>query len=232
MCGRFVLHCTLDEIQDEFGFEEVQGTFEPSFNIAPGQDVPAVLDDGKRKLMKMRWGLVPSWSKEPPGSIARMINARAETLAVKPSFARLFKTRRCLIPANGFYEWRTQAGRKFPVYIRLQSDRLFAFAGLYDIWHSPQGAAVTSCTIITTEPNELLAPIHDRMPVILAKAGRDQWLASDPQGWPELLRPYPAAELVAYDVTPRVNSPKYNQAEAIKPIPQKRNIDYGDIKDR
>lgn len=232
MCGRFVLHCDLDEIKDVFAVEEIQGTFEPSFNIAPGQDIAAVVDSGRNKLIKLRWGLVPSWSKEAPGREARMINARAETIQEKPSFARLFKNRRCLIPASGFYEWRVVSDKKVPVFVRLASQRLFPFAGLYDIWHGPGGETVVSGTIITTEPNELLAPIHNRMPVILPLSAAGAWLnpAASPSELQKLLKPFPASAMTVYEVSRRVNSPKFNQPEAIKPVPSAGDLPYDDQK--
>lgn len=227
MCGRFVLHCDLDEIKDAFTVEEILGTFEPSFNIAPGQDIAAVVDGGRNKLIKVRWGLVPSWSKEPPAREARLINARAETIQEKPSFARLFKNRRCLIPASGFYEWRVVRDKKVPVFVRLQSQGLFAFAGLYDIWHGSSGETVVSGTIITTEPNELLAPIHNRMPVILPLSATGVWLNStvDLSELQKLLKPFPASAMTAYEVSRRVNSPKYNQPDAIQPVVSQQNFE-------
>jgi putative SOS response-associated peptidase YedK len=229
MCGRFVLRCTIDEVKDEFDLGEIQWAFEPSFNIAPGQEILAVQNGGQRRLAKMRWGLIPSWAKDPAIG-DRMINARAETLAQKPSFSRPLKDRRCLIIASGFYEWRVRDGKKFPVYIRLRSDRPFGFAGLYEVWRPPNGEAVTSCTIITTSPNELLAPIHNRMPVIIRREDRSEWLdheVHDPQRLLKFLNPYPASELEAYDVSTRCNSPKYNQPDCIEPVAQRRDGDYG-----
>jgi putative SOS response-associated peptidase YedK len=220
MCGRFVLRCTVDEVRAEFDIGEIQWAFEPSFNIAPGQDVLAVLNGGGRRLAKMRWGLIPSWSKDPQIG-DRMINARAETLAQKPSFSRSFKERRCLIVASGFYEWQARAGKKYPVYIRLRSDRPFGFAGLYDVWRPAEGDPVTSCTIITTMPNELLAPIHNRMPVIIRPEDRSEWLDRGVKDLPrlqKLLNPYPDSDLEAYEVSTKCNSPKYNQPDCLEPI--------------
>jgi putative SOS response-associated peptidase YedK len=220
MCGRFVLRCTVDEVKEEFDIGDIQWSFEPSYNIAPGQEVLAVLNGGQKRLARMRWGLIPSWSKDPAiGN--RMINARAETLAHKPSFARPLKDRRCLIVASGFYEWRVSEGKKFPVYVRLQSDRPFGFAGLYEIWQPEGGDPVTSCTIITTLPNELLAPIHNRMPVIIQRDDRALWLdhaVREPQRLLPLLKPLPAGEMKAYDVSTRCNSPQYNKPDCIEPV--------------
>jgi putative SOS response-associated peptidase YedK len=220
MCGRFVLRCSVDEVKSEFDIGEIQWAFEPSYNIAPGQEVAAVVDGGGKRLVKMRWGLIPAWAKDPAIG-DRMINARAETLTQKPSFARPLKDRRCLIVASGFYEWRVREGKKFPVYVRLRTDRPFGFAGLYDRWRSPENETVVTCTIITTSPNELLVPIHNRMPVIVDREDRDRWLDSsvqEPDRLIALLKPYRASEMVAYDVSVRVNSPKYNQPDCIEPV--------------
>lgn len=220
MCGRFVLRCSVDEVTEEFDIGDIPLSFEPSYNIAPGQDVLAVQNGGPRCLAKMRWGLIPSWSKDPAIGY-RMINARAETLAQKPSFARPLKDRRCLVVASGFYEWRVSDGKKFPVYVRLRADRPFGFAGLYEVWQPAGGDPVTTCTIITTSPNELLAPIHNRMPVIIRREDRAEWLDRAVLGTErlqQLLKPYAASEMEAYDVSVRVNLPKYNKPDCIEPV--------------
>jgi len=220
MCGRFVLRCTVDEVKEEFDIGDIQWSFEPSYNIAPGQEVLAVQNGGPKRLAKMRWGLIPSWAKDPAIGY-RMINARVETLAQKPSFARSLKDRRCLIVASGFYEWRVRDGKKYPVYVRLRTDRPFGFAGLYDVWRPADGDPVTTCTIITTLPNELLAPIHNRMPVIIRREDRVEWLDSavhEPPRLLSLLKSFPAPEMEAFDVSVRVNSPKYNKPDCIEPV--------------
>jgi len=169
-----------------------------------------------------KWGLIPSWSKDP--SIGdRMINARAESLAEKPSFRNAYRRRRCLILADGFYEWKQNPGMKSkqPMYIRLKDNQPFAFAGLWELWNSPDGAEIRSCTIITTQPNALLEPIHNRMPVILPPDAYKLWNAPDdrqPAQLNELLVPYPADEMVAFPISKMVNSPDYDAPDVIKPV--------------
>jgi putative SOS response-associated peptidase YedK len=182
--------------------------------------VAVVPNDGKNRLDFFTWGLIPSWAKDP--SIGnRMINARAETLAEKPSFRSAFHRRRCLILADGFYEWRKDDGKsKTPMYIRLEDGSPFAFAGLWELWNAPDGSQVLSCTIITTEPNPLMEKIHNRMPVILPEKAYSLWLQSgeaDPNALSELLKPYPAEEMVAYPVSRLVNSPDNDLPAVIEP---------------
>jgi putative SOS response-associated peptidase YedK len=219
MCGRFVRKSTITEISNEFDVFEVAWEAPPSYNIAPTQDVACVIRNGKNRLVAMRWGLVPFWAEDP--SIGnRMINARVETITEKKSFAPAFKSRRCLIVADGFYEWRTVQGRKEPIYISLRSGKPFGLAGLYDNWKAPDGTILVTCTIITTEPNELLRAIHSRMPAIIAPDSRLTWLdkdTQDPGTLLPLLKPFDAAALQAYPVSTAVNSPKFNTPECIKP---------------
>jgi putative SOS response-associated peptidase YedK len=194
----------------------------PRYNIAPSQPVAVVPNDGLLKLDYYVWGLIPSWAKDPSiGS--RMINARGETLAEKPSFRAAFRRRRCLILADGFYEWQQTPGgkTKTPMYIRLKSGEPFAFAGLWESWNSPDGSQVLSCAIITTEPNPLMAKIHNRMPVILPQAAHMPWLHSgeaDTKALSALLKPYPAEEMVAYPVSKLVNSPANDVPAVIEPL--------------
>lgn len=229
MCGRFVRKCSLDEIKDEFDIFEIQWAWEPSYNIAPGQNVAGIIDDKKTILTTFRWGLIPWWAKEE--SIGyKMINARAETLAEKRSFSKAFKTQRCLIVADGFYEWRKVNTKKFPMYIHLRSGKPFGFGGLYDTWRSPDGKTVISCTIITTEPNDVVQPLHNRMPVIIPREDRSLWLdrtVQEPDELMPLLKPYDSAEMEAYDVSMQVNSPKVNRPENIKRIPRPEDIEQG-----
>jgi putative SOS response-associated peptidase YedK len=215
----------LDDIVKAFDVQHVaaqaQSQLRPSYNVAPTQTVAVVLrPDGGNVLEEMVWGLIPFWAKERAiGS--RMINARAETLAEKPSFKRPLATQRCLVVADGFYEWRKTEEGKVPMYIRMKSGQPFGFAGLYDTWTSPEGETVRSCTIVTTDANALVRPIHDRMPVILPKLAEAAWLdfAARPVGdLLALLRPYPAAELEAYAVSRLVNSPDHNAPELILPV--------------
>lgn len=218
MCGRFTLKTNIDTIAEVFHMKpSLEVT--PRYNIAPTQEVVSILRDGTSHLDLLRWGLIPSWAKdEAIGN--KMINARAETLAEKPSFRRLLRSKRCLVVADGFYEWRQEAGSKAktPMYITLKSGLPFAFAGLWDLWHSPDGQQIRSCTIITTRPNELVASIHDRMPVILSADTREQWLdttLADEHALSSLLIPYPAVEMTARAVSRLVNDPKREGAELI-----------------
>ena len=221
MCGRFTRTVSVEAAAKAFDVDEISSELKASYNIAPTQKVAVIVKDGKKKLIEVRWGLVPSWAKD----IAignKMINARAETITQKASFKNAFKKRRCLIVADGFYEWQKVGDGKRPVYIRLKSGQPFGLAGLYETWRSPEGEEIMTCAIITTEPNELMQPIHDRMPVIIPKDNQDLWL--DPQVQEEavlrdLLAPYPADAMQAYPVSRRVNSPANNSAECIKPAP-------------
>jgi putative SOS response-associated peptidase YedK len=218
MCGRFTRSQSIEAIAEEFGVEQASYDLGPSYNIAPTQKVAAIITDGVKRLVPMRWGLVPSWAKDP--SIGnKMINARAETITEKASYRNAFKKRRCLVVADGFYEWQSMGDAKRPMYIRLKSGKPFGFAGLYEVWNPPEGEAITTCTIITTEANELMKPIHERMPVIIPREHRDKWLDPTMQDQGQLLgmlRPNPAEEMEAYPVSRRVNSPSNNSRECIK----------------
>ncbi len=224
MCGRFTLTVDPSELQDAFPWLTLPaaGELAPRYNIAPSQPIAAVANNGQNQLEMFRWGLIPSWAKDP-GIGNRMINARAETLADKPSFRSAFKRRRCLILANGFYEWRKEPGgkSKTPMYIRLKSGEPFAFAGLWETWRSPGDETILSCTIITTTPNSLLEKIHDRMPVILKPAAYDRWLdpaEQQPDRLSSLLRPYPASPMTAYAVSKWVNRTENDSPECIVPV--------------
>ena len=218
MCGRFTLRTNIDTIAQVFGVEPSLAV-PPRYNIAPTQEVVSILRNGTMHLDQLRWGLIPSWAKdETIGN--RMINARAETLAEKPSFKRLLRSKRCLVVADGFYEWRQEAGSKTktPMYITLKDDMPFAFAGLWDLWSSPDGEQIRSCTIVTTEPNELMASIHNRMPVILLPEAREQWLDGalhDEHVLSRLLVPCPAEVMTARPVSRLVNDPRREGAELI-----------------
>ena len=170
MCGRYTLKTPVEKLAEEFGFDDSSVELPPNYNVAPTQGVAAVLEeDGRRRLEVLRWGLIPPWADDPQiGS--RMINARAETAPEKPSFRRAFRERRCLIPADGFYEWKRMNGGKQPYYIHMKEGRPFAFAGLWESWKEAGGPEIRSCTILTTKPNALAGEIHDRMPVILPPA--------------------------------------------------------------
>ena len=192
----------------------------PRYNIAPTQSVIVINDTGQRQLVQMRWGLIPSWAKaESIGN--RMINARAETIADKPAFRAALKKRRCIIPADGFYEWQKQGKLKQPVRIVLKTREPFGFAGLWEHWKPPAGDEVLSCTIITTEANELLKQVHERMPVILARKDEEAWLDPNTQEAEKvlpLLKPYPANLMEFYPVSRVVNSPANDTADCIAPI--------------
>jgi len=221
MCGRFALTVDPADLQDaftEFIFP-LQGA--PRFNIAPTQPILALPNDGTSKANFFVWGLIPSWAKDQSiGS--RLINARAETLAEKPAFRAAYKYRRCLIFSDGFFEWQARPGSKskIPFFIHLKSGAPFAFAGLWEHWQTADGSEIHSAAIITTEPNKLMAPIHNRMPVILNHTGYAQWLDPSPQA-PErlqsLLIPYPAEELSAFPVSTLVNSPANDSREIVVP---------------
>jgi len=221
MCGRFTLTTNLGAIATRFGVARFLGEGTARYNIAPTQTVIVVNDDGTRHLTHMRWGLIPSWAKDPAiGN--RMINARAETVATKPAFRAALRKRRCLIPADGFYEWTPVGRRKQPVYIALKRQELFAFAGLWEAWTSPEGEEIRSCTIITTEANDLLKPIHDRMPVILRQEAEATWLdhtIQDPVRLLALLLPFPAEEMEVFPVSTKVNNPANDRPECIEPLP-------------
>jgi putative SOS response-associated peptidase YedK len=224
MCGRYTLSATPQEIMDEFGLIEPPFTdTRPRYNIAPTQDVLAVVSsrDGLKGGM-LRWGLIPSWAKDATGG-ARMINARAESLAEKPSFRDLIGRRPCLVIADGFYEWKRNGKQKTPMRIRLRSGRPFAMAGLWDRWIPPEGGPpVHSCTILTTTPNDLMRPIHDRMPVILAETAREQWLRIGAvPDLESLLVPYAGDDLEAFPVSDLVNSVKNEGPELIERVEHK-----------
>jgi putative SOS response-associated peptidase YedK len=221
MCGRFSLTAEVNAVQASFPWVNIPPDLTPRYNIAPTQPVAVVPNDGKNQLDFYTWGLIPSWAKDPEiGS--RLINARAETLAEKPSFRSAFRRRRGLVLADGFFEWQQQPGskQKIPMYIKLTSGKPFGFAGLWEVWNSPDGSTILSCTIITTQPNELMHPIHNRMPVILPESAYPVWLQpgeQDPAVLTPLLAPYPAGEMLAYPVSTLVNSPANDLPAAVLP---------------
>lgn len=218
MCGRFTLTYDINAVAKAFNVP-VPPSLQtgPRYNIAPTQNVVAILADGTPHLDLLRWGLIPSWAKDESIS-SKMINARAETLAEKPSFKRLLTSKRCLVVADGFYEWKKEQSGKTPMYITLKSKEPFAFAGLWDSWKSPDGEQIRTCTLITTGPNELVASIHNRMPVILSSEAREEWLDSslhDENVLLPLLASYPAEEMSARPVSRLVNNAQYDNAELI-----------------
>lgn len=221
MCGRFTVRMDARESARVFGVSSEGGEYTPSFNVAPAQKVPVVLiQDGQRVMDTFQWGLIPSWAKDPAiGN--RLINARAETVAEKPSFRQAFLRRRCLILADGFYEWKREGKRKQPVHITLKDRSGFAFAGLWEHWQSPGGETVKSCTIITTEANEFMRPIHHRMPVILPKDKENTWLdpaTADREVLLALLLPYPSDLMQAVPVSTFVNRPGNDGLECVLPF--------------
>jgi putative SOS response-associated peptidase YedK len=222
MCGRFTLSVDPGELQEAFPGFINKSSFSPRYNIAPTQPVAVITNSTVPQLDYYLWGLIPSWAKDPEiGS--RLINARSETLAEKPSFRSAFRRRRCLIPANGFFEWKAIPGEKskVPMFIHLKPAKCFAFAGLWELWSAPDGSEIRSCTIITTEPNELMETIHNRMPVILPSTAFTDWLDPNertPESLVKWLAPYPAGEMEAYPVSRLVNSPQNDVPECVQPL--------------
>jgi putative SOS response-associated peptidase YedK len=220
MCGRYTL-INVAKITQAFPWIHEHISDDVSrYNIAPTQPILAVTNNHADRLEHLHWGLIPSWAKDPAiGN--RMINARAETLAEKPAFRTALRRRRCLVPADGFYEWKKDPDgkTKTPMHVRMKDAGVFAFAGLWDVWRSPDGSVLPSCTLITTEPNELMKDIHDRMPVIIKREDYQRWLDAnerDPADLTELLKPYPASEMEARPVSKTVNNPKNDSPACIE----------------
>lgn len=220
MCGRFVRSSSVHVISKEFGLEEDSPELEPGYNIAPAQDIAMIINDGVRRMIMCRWGFLPPWTKDFTAA-RRMINARSETAADKPSFRSAFRKSRGLIVADGFYEWRKSGKTKSPVYIHLRSGKPFGMAGLFSSITSPEGEKIGTCAIMTTEANLLVRRVHNRMPVILRKETADLWLdpdVSDRETLLPILKPYSSDEMVAYDVSPAVNAPGNDSPDNIRPI--------------
>ncbi|MGA2068584.1 MAG: SOS response-associated peptidase [Thermoguttaceae bacterium] len=237
MCGRFTLRAPASAVAEAFSLVDVPA-WQPRFNIAPSQPVPVVrLSPAaaetpgtgaarQRQLVFLRWGLIPSWADDPAiGN--RLINARAETAAEKPAFRAAFRQRRCLLVADGFYEWRRsdrpKATRRQPYLFQMRDGRPMGFAGLWESWEGPDRSRIESCTILTTAASDLVAPVHDRMPVILAPADYARWLdpaASRPEPLLGLLGPYPSREMTAYPVSAAVNSPACDGPQCVEPAEQ------------
>jgi len=220
MCGRFTITLDPADLQQEFDLGKMPYEWKPRYNVAPTQDVPVVSDAQSRTVELMHWGLIPFWAKEK--SIGeRMINARSESLREKPAFRQAFLQHRCLILADGFYEWQRKDPKapKVPMYFQLKDAKPFAFAGLWETWHETLGKELHSCTIITCSPNELVEKIHNRMPVILDKSSCWQWLEEkDPLKLQGMLAPYPADKMQAHAVGRMVNNPKADSPECILPL--------------
>ena len=220
MCGRYTLRTPVETLAEEFGISDPLPEIPTRYNIAPTQEVAAVLEeDEERKLEMLRWGLIPSWADDPAVG-NRMINARSETAAEKPSFRTAFRKRRCLILADGFYEWQKTNGGKQPYYIRMKNGSPFAFAGLWESWDK-YGGEIRSCTILTTDANEMVREVHHRMPVILPPETYDLWLDQDMRETEpllDLLRPYPDDGMEAYPVSRFVNSPSNDDERCIESV--------------
>ena len=220
MCGRFALHAHPDVIMLQFELSGLPG-FAPKYNIAPSSDVLIVREDKDRGRSAdlYRWGLIPEWAKDPAVG-NRLANARGESIAEKPSFRDAFKRSRCLVPASGFYEWKTVAGKKQPYYIRPRTEELFALAGVSAVWNGPQGPVRTVC-LITTEPNELMRGIHERMPVIVARDDYGAWLDPGNQDAGKLkafIRSFPAERMEAYAVDKAVSNARNEGAQLIRAL--------------
>jgi len=198
MCGRFALVSDAAAIVEEFAVRDSSYDFKPNWNVTPGQYIPAVIHrEGRNSLASFLWGLIPLWAKDPSMG-HRLINARAETIDAKPSFRSAFSKRRCLIVADGFYEWKKEGTKKIPLYFHMKSKEPFGLAGLYETWTSQDKTEIKSCAIITTAANKLIAPIHDRMPVIVPKKQEQVWISDkmeDKATLLSILKPYPAEEM-------------------------------------
>jgi putative SOS response-associated peptidase YedK len=219
MCGRYVFLSPLEAIQQMFKFDQMPN-LRPNYNVAPTHEMPIVRrkkGDRRNELVIARWGLIPHWAKDAKIAYST-INARSETAATKPAFRDAFKSRRALIPADGYFEWKRDGKEKQPHLIRMKGGGQFAFAGLWSTWQSPDGELM-SYTIMTTEPNEMMAEIHNRMPVILGEADHDRWLDLDADP-ADVLKPCPANWLEAYPVDKRVGNVRNNDAKLIEPLPQ------------
>jgi len=221
MCGRFTLTLDPGEIQELLDLGPFVHIVQPRYNIAPSQPIPIVKDPDTRSIELYQWGLVPFWADDPKIGY-RMINARAETAHEKPSFRAAFKYRRCLIPADGFFEWHAveKGAPKTPYLFKLKDDQPFTFAGLYEHWQSPEGGELHTCTILTCPPNELVASYHNRMPVILGEDARWLWLnaEADHNTLRDLLSPFPSEKMKCFPVSRDINSPDNDRPEVVLPL--------------
>jgi putative SOS response-associated peptidase YedK len=223
MCGRYRLSRRKQIIEEHFDSVSGEEDWIPRYNVAPTQSIPVIRQNPKepvRELSLMRWGLIPSWAKDSSGA-ARMINARSETASTKPAFRDALKSRRCLIPADGFYEWKRDGKTKQPYCFEVGEDELFAFAGLWDRWKESSGNWVKTCSILTTTPNAVTAPVHDRMPVILDRDGYDLWLDPGMQNLAaasDLLKPYDARLMRCFPIGTRINHVANDDEECSRPV--------------
>lgn len=226
MCGRFSLSVPVEDLAELFGFG-IDDLLAPRFNIAPTQPVAVVRNNeaGRREFTLLHWGLVPSWSKAP-GIAAKLTNARSETVTEKPSFRNAFRRRRCLIPTSGFYEWQSKEKKKVPYYIRMKDGRPFAMGGLWEHWQSPEGSELESCAILTTGPNDLMRPIHDRMPVIVSTENFDRWLDTperEADSLKTLFEPFDSDQMIATPVGTYVNNAR-NEGPTCQAEPPKDSL--------
>ncbi|AIQ12807.1 SOS response-associated peptidase [Paenibacillus durus] len=222
MCGRYTITVTMEELMLEYYTQDVTiVNYVPKYNAAPMQYIPSVISSGTgNRIGQLRWGLVPSWAKDDKSG-SKMINIRAETLTVKPSFRRLLSSRRCVIPADGFYEWRNQGSSKQPMRILMRDGGIFSMAGIYDIWVDADEKKLATCAIITTEPNDLTAQIHNRMPVILRPEDVDRWLDRsnhDVDGLAKLLKPFDAEKMKAYPVSTKVGNVRNDSKDLLDEV--------------
>ncbi len=220
MCGRFVLTADSNTIQQAFNLDSVPAAMQPRYNIAPTQPVAVITNEAPKTLTFYKWGLVPSWSKDATAG-ARMINARSESAAEKPSFRAAFRRRRCIIPSDGYYEWPEQDSTKTPIYFHREGRALFGMAGLWEIWQQPDGGELRTCSILTTDANGFAQQFHHRMPVILSPDDYNLWLS--PKEEPlavlqALMKPYPGDEFRAYPVSKAVNKPVNDYASLLEPV--------------
>jgi putative SOS response-associated peptidase YedK len=220
VCGRYALW-GIDLLGGRFLIVDPAIGFRSRFNIAPSTENPVIVqaEDGNH-VLTMRWGLIPHWTKDLKGA-RKPINAKAETLPEEPMFRELLRHNRCIVPANGFYEWKKTDRKKEPYFIHIKDKALFGFAGLYDTWQNAEGQNITTYSIITIEPNELLRKIHNRMPVILKRGNENRWLLNDPLSSDEmksLLSPYPPQEMEAYQISPKINHVEIDEKNLIRPF--------------
>lgn len=217
MCGRFSQTKSKQEVTKRFNVKKVPEGIEGLFNIAPEQNIPAILNESPDEVSLIRWGIIPSWAKEEKTKYS-MINARAETLLEKPAYKRLIQKKRCLVIGDGFFEWKKTDGRKTPYRIMLKTGELFAFAGLWDLWEK-EDKRIISCSIITTSPNKICSEIHDRMPVILPKEREGEWLSDiSVEKALGFLIPYTNDEMTSYAISPKINNPTNSSEDVIRPV--------------
>lgn len=218
MCGRYALKTPASELVARFGLDESED-FPARYNISPGTDIPVIRQspEGKRVLHQLRWGLVPHWAKDRAIG-ARLNNARGETVADKPSFRDAFKRRRCLVPADGFYEWKTEGRSKHPYYFSMRAGEAFALGAIWESWRAPDGDIIRTCCLITTGANEIMVPVHDRMPVIVASEQYEAWLSAPPAEAFELVKPFRAEAMQAWPVSKRVSRSAEEGADLIEPL--------------